>query len=189
MTVDYSDRIDDPYFENYRREARRWYLVLTSVLAASATVFVSLYSRASSDLPWSRALLFGLSAGVTVMLIGAIANALRERDRTWDGTVIDRGVRNVTRFDPQSETTKSSRIFEIRVRRDDDDKVFTTTEENDPTIYAYFVPGDRVRHHRGFPYYEKSDKGSPGVLLCIVCGAVSDRGFEHCSRCGAPLLK
>ncbi len=188
-TMGYSDRINDPYFEEYRSEASRWHLILTSILAALATVFVPLYSHASSNTPWPAALLYGLSAGITVMLIGTITNALRRRDHTWDGVVVDRSAREITRFDPHSESTKSSRIFEIKVRRDEDGRIFTTTDENDPTLYAYFRPGDRVRHHAGFSHYEKYDKSSPGVLLCIVCGSVSDRGFDRCSHCGAPLLK
>jgi len=82
----------------------------------------------------------------------------------------------------------------ITVRRDRDGKLveFRYKERldngHDNGLYC-FRTGDRVRHHRGLPMFEKEDTSKDKKLLCLKCLRFSDREKERCDNCGMTLLK
>ncbi len=189
LPVGFSERIHDPAFSEFKSESSRASMIFTLALGAIALVGMPIYGAMSGDLTWPTSLYYG--AGIAGLFVGiaVIGDLKRRRDYTWDGVVADKRTREITRFDANSESSDVSTIFEIRVQRDGDGKMFKHAEENDPSLFAYFDVGDKVRHHKGFSHYEKYDKTNPGVLLCISCGAINDRVFDECGRCKCPLLK
>ena len=188
IPVGFSSRIDDPAFETFQAEASRWSMIFALIIAAIALVGMPIYGAASGDLHWPTSLYYGLGIGGMFVAIALVGNLKKTRDSTWDGTVIDKSTRQITRYDSASESSVTKTIFQYKVERDDG-KIFSHEQEDDATHFTYFEIGDRVRHHRGFPHYEKYDKTSPGVLLCISCGSIKDRIDDECRVCRCPLLK
>ncbi len=58
-----------------------------------------------------------------------------------------------------------------------------------PGPYSYYHIGDRVRHHKGFFFYEKYDKSKDSHIMCAACMTFNDIGLDTCTRCKCPLLK
>jgi hypothetical protein len=58
-----------------------------------------------------------------------------------------------------------------------------------PGFTAITTIGDRVRHHKGFYYYEKYDKSQDPQIMCAACMSFVDKEQEVCPRCKCPLLK
>ena len=80
------------------------------------------------------------------------------------------------------------------VRRDRDGRLFKyryidRLDEGYDAAARYFRPGDRVRHHRGLPLFEKEDTSRDKRLLCLNCRRFSDKAKERCHHCGMPMLK
>ena len=60
---------------------------------------------------------------------------------------------------------------------------------NFPGVFSHYALGDRVRHHKGFSYYEKFDKSGEEKILCIACNSFAEAEADVCPRCKCPLLK
>ena len=181
----FSDRINDPALDAFRSQQSRSAQVFTFVLAILVVVGFPIYGVISGEMDFPGSLYLGLGIGGMIVAIMFITRLRQSRDTTWDGTVIDKRTRERTRVD--GEQTRNVTVFEYVVKRDDG-KIFREEAENDAMHFTYYAIGDRVRHHKGFPFYEKRDKGNPGVILCIYCGAINDHTVDACVGCGCPLM-
>lgn len=137
-------------------------------------------------MPYS--LYYGLGIGGMFIAI-AVAQAISKSfDSTWDGVVVDKKFYQRQRRNKDTEMYTTYTIYEYKVKRDNG-KIYSHRTENNDTIYNYYNIGDRVRHHKGFPGYEKYDKSADTFLFCTACATINNREDELCSLCKCPLLK
>jgi len=118
----------------------------------------------------------------------AVGQVLRRRlDRTWDGVVINREVvTRRTRGHGGRARTYTEYVLQVQK---DFGGVKTHRWRNNAGVFAYYNVGDRVRHHKGFAFYEKLDKSRDDKILCIACLTFADARADTCPRCKCPLLK
>jgi hypothetical protein len=78
---------------------------------------------------------------------------------TWDGVVVDKQILQKierVRYGNKVRTVPYT-PYVLKVKRDDG-KIFTHSVRDNRAIFDYYQIGERVRHHKGFSYYEKYDK-------------------------------
>lgn len=183
----YSERINDPAFAAYLRKSNRWSLLFGAGLFALAVIAFPIYGKMSGEISWPESLWYGLGIGAMFLLI-AVGQVLRRRfDRTWDGVV----VKHESRQRRTSSKRGRSRVYTeyvLQIKKDSGG-VKTHRWRDIPGIFGYYKLGDRVRHHKGFAYYEKLDKSRDAKILCIACNSFAEMEADHCPRCKCPLLK
>jgi len=111
----------------------------------------------------------------------------------WDGVVIDKIGEFSQKLDLKSKSMVPSWRCTLFVQRDSDGKIVETrfneaTGNGLNTYVIYFRMGERVRHHRCLPLYEKFDKSKERKLICFGCGRFADKYEEKCWHCGLPVL-
>lgn len=184
--IGFSPRISDPAFAAYRRKSVAWAFIFTGILAVIATVAFPIYGSASGDIDWPWSLFYGMGIGTMFILIAGLQTLKGKLDKTWDGTVI---YKNTYQEVYRGRHTHSYRtVFIIKVQKDSGG-VKKHKWRDIPGVYDYYAVGDRVRHHKGFHYYEKYDKSRDAKIMCAACNSFIDTGKDICPRCKCPLLK
>ena len=187
----FSQKINDPAFSKYRKNQNRWALLFSLILAVIAVIGFFIAGETTAELKNPQALYYGLGIGGMFLLIGIFQTIGKSSDQTWDGTVIDKRVEKKRKRQPTSDDDYYwvDYVEYLVLIKSDRGKVFKLRSEDSDILYNYYQIGERVRHHKGFPFYEKYDKSKEAYLICCVCGKVDDIHEESCSRCKCPLLK
>lgn len=185
--VGFSSRINDPAFDKYRSDQKRWSLLFSVGLFAVAVIAFPVYGAVSGEMEMPYSLYYGLGIGGMFVAIALVQTIARERDATWDGTVVDKRVFKRQRVDKDNDTMSTVTIYEVKIKRDDG-KVVAQRNENTDVLYQYYHVGDRVRHHRGLAGYEKYDKSRDSIVFCAACATINSINEEYCHRCKCPLL-
>lgn len=187
----YSAKIKDPAFNKYILNTNRWSAIFSVFLASSAIVGFFIYGETSSEMENPQALYIGMAIGAMFMLVALFQIISRNKDKTWDGVVLDK--KNEKKQRKQNSSNNDYYIhyyMEYKVLIEDNEgKVHRIVNEDDDTVYNYFQIGDRVRHHRGLNSYEKYDKSNDTIIFCNACGSINDIEDDYCFRCNCPLLK
>lgn len=182
----FSERINDPSFERYRRESKNWSYIFSFILATIAIASFPIYGRTSGELEWPYSLYYGMGIGGMFIVIAFLQSFRRNHDSTWDGVVIDK--KEGRKRDAGDDDHRTYMEYVLVVRRDNGRK-YKHKWRNQPGLYNYYNIGDKVRHHKGFMYYEKYDKSVDSQIVCAACMAFCDISQDYCDRCGRPLLK
>lgn len=185
----YSPKIDDPAFDKYRKNSRSWSLIFSGIIAVIAVIAFPAYGEISGEMEMPYSLFYGLGIGGMFVAIALFQVISKSRDSTWDGVVVDKQIYDRRRFDNNSDSYTTYTDYEYAVRRDDNEKVYTHSTENDATVYNYYKIGDKVRHHKGLGLYEKYNKSEDTFLFCTACSSINEITDEYCFRCKCPLLK
>ena len=187
--IGFTQRIGDPAFETYQKAHNRYAFIFAGVLAVIALIGMPVYGNLSGEVEFPQSLLIG-GALAAMFLIIATAQMLRKRwDRTWDGTVVHKESRRRVRVgNTQSIARRHYTEYIFTVQRENGRKHKHRTVDR-PGLYNYYNEGDRVRHHKGFLYYEKYDKSRDEQMLCIACLSMNPTGEDRCRRCKCPLPK
>jgi len=188
--VGFSDKINDPMYENYRKKARKWSFLFAIILAIVAIVGFVVYGEISGQIKMPQSLFYGLGIGALFIVIALLQEVKRKTDTTWDGVVVDKKILQKTervRYGNKVKTVPYT-LYVIKVKRDDG-KIFTHSVRENRSIFDYYQVGDRVRHHKGFSYYEKYDKSKDSKILCVACLTFNDIHDDFCKKCKVPLLK
>uniref|UniRef100_A0A832I7T5 Zinc ribbon domain-containing protein n=1 Tax=Pseudothermotoga hypogea TaxID=57487 RepID=A0A832I7T5_9THEM len=188
--VGFSDKINDPMYENYRKKARKWSFLFAIILAVVAIVGFVVYGEISGQIKMPHSLFYGLGIGALFIVIALLQEVKRKTDTTWDGVVVDKKILQKTervRYGNKVKTVPYT-LYVIKVKRDDG-KIFTHSVRENRSIFDYYQVGDRVRHHKGFSYYEKYDKSKDSKILCVACLTFNDIHDDFCKKCKVPLLK
>ncbi|MEJ5230254.1 MAG: hypothetical protein WHT65_09655 [Pseudothermotoga sp.] len=188
--VGFSEKINDPAYEKYKKASAKWAYLFSLILAAIAIIAFPIYAQSTKEITLPQGFLYGLVIGGMFVLIAFFQNLKRKKDTTWDGVVLDkkdeRRVENVRSGNRIRQ--RDYMLYTLKVMRDDG-KTFTHKWRDNSSIYDYYQVGERVRHHKGFPYYEKFDKSKDSKILCIACLTFNDIHDDFCKRCKVPLLK
>lgn len=188
----FSNRITDPAFARYVKNANRWATSFALGLAAVAVVgFYVAGEMDGSEMDNPESLYVGLTIGGMFVAIAMVQVLGRKRSRTWDGQVVDKRVerkRRKRQRDHDNYVWEDYELFTVFVRSDSG-RLYRIMAENDDTVWNYWAIGDRLRHHGGLNSYEKYDKSKDTIIFCNACASLHDIEEEYCHRCGCPLLK
>lgn len=189
----FSTKINDPAFAKYLKNTNKWSAIFSIILAIAAIIGFFIYGETSSEMDNPEALYIGLGIGGMFILIALFQILGRKRSKTWDGTVIDKTIKNKRRRqNTGSDTNDYYWVDYIEYKviiRSDSGKKHEITAEDDTTLYNYYEIGDRVRHHGGLNSYEKYDKSRDSIIFCAACGSLNNIEDDNCFRCKCPLLK
>lgn len=183
----YSGRINDPRIAEALKKINSSGKVFMFILAAVAVIGFALAGAAEvGDFELPSAFFIGLAIGGILILGGLIQMAKAKKDKTWDGTIVDKTIKQPT----YSERRRGD--YQVRYTLHITDQSGSTrripcTEE----YYNYMQIGDRVRHHGGTAdfLFEKYDKSQDKIIYCIACSTKNDINDDLCRRCKCPLLK
>ncbi|OPY84558.1 MAG: hypothetical protein A4E71_02608 [Smithella sp. PtaU1.Bin162] len=185
--IGFSPRINDAAFTAYKKKSRSWSFIFSFILAVIAIVAFPIYGNATGEIDWPFSLYYGLGIGGMFIIIAILQTIKRGVDKTWDGVVADKYTyisyernRNGYRI-PHT-------VYVLKVKKDTGGSKKHKWRDS-PGLYDYYNIGDRVRHHKGFYYYEKYDKSQDTQIMCAACMAFIDIGEETCTKCKCPLLK
>lgn len=182
----FSIRISNPAFAAYKRKSGIWSILFALILAVIALIGFPIYGNASGEIEWPSSLYYGFGIGGMFIAIALIQILKRALDKTWDGTVENKKTYK------QRERVQGGYTFHtyytMKVRKDSGG-VKKHKWRDTPGLYDYYNTGDRVRHHKGFYYYEKYDKSQDAQIMCAACMSFIDKNEDICPRCKCPLLK
>lgn len=181
--VGFSAKINDPAFSRYVRHANLWSAIFSGMLAVAAVIGFTIAGEVGTDMENPESMFIGLGIGGMFLSIALLQILGRKRSRTWDGTVVDKSVKEKVKKDG------TDYVEYAFVVREDCGREHNHTAEDDDTYYNYFQIGDRVRHHAGLNSFEKYDKSQDSVIFCNACGDIWDIEEDTCPRCKCPLLK
>lgn len=190
--VGFSNRINDPAFARYTKNANRWSGIFSVALAIIAVVgFFIAGEMEVEGMENPQALYIGLVIGGMFMIIALFQIIGRKKSKTWDGQVVDKQIKQKRR---KKNTTEDDFYWEdytlyVVYIRGNDGKKYEISVENDDTVYRYYKIGDYVRHHAGINTYEKYDKTGDSIIFCSACATLCDISNDICPRCKCPLLK
>jgi hypothetical protein len=189
--IGFSERIHDPAFASYQRQATAWSFIFAGILAVVVIVGFFIYGQTSSEMDNPQALFIGLGIGGMFLTIALLSTISRAMVKQWDGVVIDKKIEKKTRRQKDSNGqyyTERYTLYTV-VFKTDQGKIEKRSREDDDLVYNYFEIGDRVRHHKGLGTLEKYDKSKDSIIFCNACSTLNDINDEKCYRCSCPLLK
>jgi len=186
--IGFSDKINDPAFAKYQKASKSWSYLFAVILAVIAVIGFPIYGQVSGELEMPTSLYYGMGIGGMFIIIAFMQSLKRRFDTTWDGVVIDKQSHKRVRHDQRDDSQHHYVEYVFKVKRDSG-KVYKHKTTNQPGLYGYYNIGDKVRHHKGFYYYEKYDKSQDKQFLCIACLSMNEPERDTCVRCKWPLLK
>lgn len=186
--VGFSPRIQDPAFDKYRKNAKKWALFFAVILFVIACIGFPIYGNASGEIDWPQSLYYGMGIGGMFVVIALIQTMRQSRDTTWDGTVVDKTAVRKQRNDRDGTGVTTYMQYTVDIRKDDG-KTKKHVAFDHSGLYNYLRVGDRVRHHKGFAVYEKYDKSQDVEIMCVACAKMNSVLTDVCDRCKCPVLK
>lgn len=185
--VGFSPKITDPSFIIYQKKSEKWSLLFAFIVAAVALIGAPIYGSKTGKLSWPQSLYTGLALALMFIVIVLLQTMKRRFDKTWDGEVVDKKFYKKREYnDNGSNSIKTTYVVKIR---SNSGKTKTHKWHNMPGLYNYYNIGDKVRHHKGFLFYEKYDKSNDSQIICAACLTVNDLSGDTCKKCKCPLLK
>ncbi len=189
--VGYSSRINDPAFDRYIKNSKRWIRIFSFALAAIAIVGFYLAGESRADgLSNPESLFIGLGIGGMFLFIGIVLSFEKGRGKDFDGVVEDKYVREKVKKNKTEDGVEYEKYLEFTIAiRSDDGKLHKIVVRDDDTEYNYYKVGERLRYHGKLKSYEKYDKRGDEIIFCSACATLCDINDDVCFRCKCPLLK
>lgn len=187
-SLGFSPKINDPSFDKYRKESKSWSYIFSFIIAAIAVIAFPIYGKASGEIDWPFSLYYGFGIGGMFIIIAFFQSLKRNHDETWDGVVVDKNSYKKSEYD-RSNDMHSNYIEYVFVVKRENGKKYKHKSKDEPGLYHYYNIGDKVRHHKGFMYYEKYDKSGDKQIMCAACMSFNAIKDDFCVRCKRPLLK
>jgi hypothetical protein len=191
--VGFSPRISDPAFAKYLKNTNRYAAIFSIILAIIAVVGFTIAGETSSEMDNPESMYIGFGIGGMFLLIALFTILGRKKSKTWDGTVVNKTVKNKHRKQNSGSDTNDYywvdyREYTVYIQEDNGKKHKIRHEDND-TVYNYYQIGDRIRHHGRLNTYEKYDKSRDSIIFCNACASLNNINDDYCFRCKCPLLK
>ncbi len=165
--VGFSQRIQDPAFDAFRKKEKAGSLLFAGILFVVAGTGFPLYGKISGEVAWPLSLIYGLGIGGMFVVIALMQTARRGRDSTWDGTVVDKKAVKKQRNDSADHGISYYSQYIVTIRKDNG-QTRKHRINDQPGLFNYLRIGERVRHHKGFQVYEKYDKSHDAEIMCIA---------------------
>lgn len=172
----------------YVKNSNRYSGIFAFVLAFAAVSGFYIYGETSDEMENPESLFIGFTIGSMFLLIALFQIIGRNRSKTWDGTIVDKIVKQKRRHDKYQNRWIDYLEYTVSIQAANGKMHFTSAEDDD-TQYNYYQIGDKVRHHKGLNSYEKYDKSKDTIIFCNACASLNDINADFCFRCKCPLLK
>lgn len=185
--IGFSLKISDPAFVSYKNKSVAWSFIFSGILALIAVISFPIYGKMSGDIDWPNSFFYGLGIGGMFIAIAALQTLKKNLDKTWDGVVEYKDSYTV-RERNRNGSKHYHTIYILKIRKDSGGKKKHKWRDI-PGVYHYYNVGDKVRHHKGFYYYEKYDKSKDTHVMCAACMSFHEKDKEICPKCKCPLLK
>ncbi len=184
--VGYSDKINDPQIATVMKKINSSGMVFAFIFAVVAVVGFTVAGAVEvGDFELPSAFYMGLGFGGLLILIPFIQMARAKKDKTWDGVIVDKKVKQPSYSERQRGYYQTQYWLHIRLDNGKN-KIIPSTEE----LFNYYQIGEHVRHHAGTSHIlEKYDKSYDTIIYCITCTSKNDINNDTCYRCKCPLLK
>ena len=125
----YSPKINDPAFDRYLRNTRKWKLQFSLILATVAIAGFYLYGAFSDEMDNPEALRIGMVISSIFLVVGLLSAKSRKR-AFWDGLVIDKKIRKTEKY----------LVYTVYIKSQTG-KVHERRYENDNTVFNYYKIG------------------------------------------------
>ena len=113
MKIGYSERINDPAFKRYQKNANKYSLIFSLILCATAVVGFFIYGETSVEMDNPQALYIGMVIGGMFITIALIQIIQRSKSKTWDGVVRDKKVEEKRKKKYSSASSLVHFVFDI----------------------------------------------------------------------------
>lgn len=184
--ISFSSKISDSAFNSYKNKSIKWAFLFSGILAVIALVGFPVYGNVSGEIDWPNSLFYGMGIGGMFLVIALLQTLKKSFDKTWDGIVVNKDSYTVKERD--NGHTSRHTIYKLKIQKDSGG--YKKHKWRDiPGVYSYYNIGDKVRHHKGFSFYEKYDKSKDTKIMCAACLSFVDADKNTCPRCKCPLLK
>ena len=188
--VGFSSKINDPAFKKYVTNSNKYATIFAGILAVAAIVGFYIAGETSSEMDNPESLYIGFGIAGMFLLIALFQIRSKKQGKTWDGTVVDKKMKEKSRRRSSGDDDYWEKYMEYNVFiRAENGKMHEIRVENDDTRYNYFNVGDKVRRHKGINSYEKFDKSNDFIIFCNACATLCNINDDFCFRCKCPLLK
>lgn len=184
--IGFSDKINDPAFFKYKKDSSNWSAIFSGILAVIAIIAFPIYGKSTGELDWPESLYYGIGIGSMFIVIAMLQILKRFFEKTWDGVVIYKD--SYKRRVYGNHFNNAYTVYVLKVRKDNGG-IKKHKWQDIPGPFHYYRVNDRVRHHKGFYYYEKYDKSHDTEIMCAACNSFNDIKQDLCKRCKCPLLK
>lgn len=185
--IGFSSKINDPAFASYKRKSVAWAFIFSGILAVIAIAGFPIYGNMSGEIEWPNSLFYGFGIGGMFIVIALLQTLKRGLDKTWDGVVVSKDSYTLKERNRNGQTHYHT-IYILKIEKDSG-RTKKHKWRDIPGVYDYYNIGDKVRHHKGFSYYEKYNKSDDFQIMCAACMSFQDIGRDICPRCRCPLLK
>ena len=185
--VGFSSKISDPAFASYKKKSVTWAFLFAGILAVIAMVGFPIYGNLSGEIDWLGSLFYGLGIGGMFFMIALLQTMRKGFDKTWDGVVEYKDSYTLKERNRNGQT-HYHKIYIIKIKKSSG-RTKKHKWRDIPGVFDYYNVGDKVRHHKGFSYYEKYDKSNDTQIMCTACMSFQDKEKDICPRCKCPLLK
>ncbi len=188
--IGYSQRINDPAFQQYRKNYNRWAIIFGIGLSVVVIVGFYIYGNTSNEMSVSEALTISFIISAMYMTITFLSIVFKGKGKSWDGVVIDKKIEKKSRVKDDGDHRYSQQYLEYSVIiRQENGKKKIIKHENTDVVYHYYQIGDKVRFHGKLNSFEKFDKSKDTIIFCNACATINEIERDVCFRCKTPLLK
>lgn len=185
--IGFSPKINDPAFASYKKKSVTWSFVFACILAIIAIIGFPVYGNASGEIDWPNSLYYGIGIGGMFVVIALLQTIKRGFDKTWDG-VVEYKHSYRERERNRGAVAYYRTVYVLKIRKDSGGTKKHKWRDM-PGPYNYYNSVDRVRHHKGFYFYEKYNKSNDTQIMCAACMSFNDISADVCTKCKCPLLK
>jgi hypothetical protein len=189
----FSERINDPEIIKEIEERDKKGRGCIFIGIPLPLVILLIVSLVSDEVGTKDALVFGGGISFVFLLLYLFSSFLTKAKRTWDGTVIDKKIKNKSRRFRDGDIQHYTE-YTVYFRTDSGKKeVSVGCSNGDPDFkvyYDYLNIGDRVRYHPQLAFrYEKYDKSHDRVIPCMLCKTMNKIQNDRCTACKCLLFK
>ena len=184
--IGFSPKINDKAFASHKKKSAITMFAFAGIVTVVAFIAIPIYADSTGKMTLPNSFLTALLMSGLFWGISLIITLKKSLDKTWDGVVESKNT-GVERTRNAGYKTYE-RGYVMRVRKNSGGSK-THRWKTFPGLYNYYNIGDKVRHHKGFSYYEKYDKSGDTHIMCAACMKFNDIKLEKCARCKCPLLK
>ena len=180
--IGYSDKIDARIFKKRALQGKRSFIVTGYVIATLFLVLTPYFGITGGSLNPATSIFAGIVCAGFFSYFATLQLKALLKDKTWDGVIEDKDVEIRT-------GKKGGEFHKVKVRKNDSGESNWYTFQDGRAIVRYYEEGSKVRHHKGFNYFEKFDKSLDREVICIHCGHFTEMSEDQCDHCRMPLLK
>lgn len=185
--IGFSSKISDPAFASYKKKSVAWAFIFAGILTVIAMIGFPIYGNMSGEIDWPESLFYGIGIGGMFIVIALLQTLKKGLDKTWDGVVEYKDAYTIKERN-RNKQTHYHMIYILKIKKDSGGTKKHKWRDI-PGVYNYYNIGDKVRHHKGFSYYEKYDKSDDIQIMCAACMCFQDIDKDICPRCKCPILK